>query len=407
MTIRMIRSLAFLAIALIASITSTARGNLPQGSGAGSVRDRFESLSAEYQAKRAANFRASERAETGTDLDRQKVVETVTSDNADYAKRFLALAREDPQGTVSADALATTIQIGGHGPEARAAVELIHHDFAANPKMRLLIQQVALSPCLEVEDLLRAVMAKNPDRTARGLACQGLGNLLDAYANLPRLRAQDPGMARILERTVGKESLDHLARRDAEAMLREAEVVHERVLGEFADVRNFPGFATDPTTLGKASETWLSARRKMAIGASAPPIEGKDVDGKSFKLSDYRGKVVVVVFWASWCGPCMAQVPHERALASRLRGRPFALLGVNCDLSKEEARVAMAKADISWPNWFDGDPNEGPITARWNARALPKVFVLDTLGVIRFKDVRGEALGKAVDDLLEEKPPAR
>ena len=50
----------------------------------------------------------------------------------------------------------------------------------------------------------------------------------------------------------------------------------------------------------------------LAVGKPAPEIEGVDVDGKPLKLSDYKGKVVVLVFWGSWCGPCMAQVPHER-----------------------------------------------------------------------------------------------
>jgi thiol-disulfide isomerase/thioredoxin len=273
--------------------------------------------------------------------------------------------------------------------------------------MRGLVQQVALSLCPGIEDLLRDVLSKNPDRTAQGLACQGLANLLDGYANLPRLRAQDPEMARRLEQGVGKDNLDRIARRDAAALLREAEELHERVLAEYADVRLYPEFPLDKQTIGKASETWLAARRELAVGRPAPAIEGKDVDGKPLKLSDYRGKVVVVVFWASWCGPCMDQVPHERALAERLRGKPFALLGVNCDLSREEARAAITKAAITWPNWYDGDPSEGPIVARWHARALPQIYVLDADGVIRFKDVRGEALGKAVDELLAAWEAAR
>ena len=63
----------------------------------------------------------------------------------------------------------------------------------------------------------------------------------------------------------------------------------------------------------------------------APDIEGDDFDGTRFKLSDYRGKVVAVSFWASWCKPCRELIPHERAIVERFQGRNFVLLGVNID----------------------------------------------------------------------------
>jgi len=399
------RSTAYLVIGLVVLSATSSRYAAAEQPPLQSVKERFRALRDEYDAKWNAALQAIDRA--GTEEEKQKLDKTLYADQVAYAKRFLDLAHEVPNGPVAAEALFATIQIGGHGPEACRAVELLRRGFATDPKLCGLLQQVALSPCLGVEGLLRDALSKNPDRTARGLACQGLANLLGRYANLPRLRAQDPGMAHTLEKAYGGENLDRIARRDAPALLREAEDLHERVLAEFADVRCFPENPDDKHTIGKASETWLAARREMAVGRPAPAIEGKDVDGQPLKLSDYRGKVVVVVFWASWCGPCMAQVPHERALAERLRGEPFALLGVNCDRSKEETRAAMAKARINWPNCFDGDLNVGPNAARWHVRALPQIYVLDAEGIIRFKDVRGEALGKAVDVLLAEKPSAK
>ena len=121
-------------------------------------------------------------------------------------------------------------------------------------------------------------------------------------------------------------------------MVAEAETLYERVLSEFADVKLLPADSNDRRTIRPMAESWLAGHRELAIGKLAPEIVGNDVDGKPLKLSDYRGKVIVLVFWASWCGPCMEQVPHEVALAKRLAGKPFTILGVNMDRTVAEAR---------------------------------------------------------------------
>ena len=84
----------------------------------------------------------------------------------------------------------------------------------------------------------------------------------------------------------------------------------------------------------------------------------------------------------------MAMVPHERTLVKRLEGKPFALLGVNFDNSKE----ALKK--------FDG--RQGPIGKKWNIRFLPTIYVLDHNGMIRYKGVRDKEMDAAVDTLLKE-----
>jgi len=93
--------------------------------------------------------------------------------------------------------------------------------------------------------------------------------------------------------------------------------------------------------------------------------------------------------------------PHERSLVKRLSNSPFALIGVNSD-PKERARKAMKESNITWRSFWDGGNTRGPIATRWNVSAWPTIYVLDHKGVIRFKNVRGKALDKAVDQLLEE-----
>ena len=79
----------------------------------------------------------------------------------------------------------------------------------------------------------------------------------------------------------------------------------------------------------KRKESPQTCKAGPRVGMPAPEIDGEDFDGMRVKLSDYRGKVVVVVFWASWCPPCCAMIPHERELVERNRDKPFAMLSVN------------------------------------------------------------------------------
>ena len=93
--------------------------------------------------------------------------------------------------------------------------------------------------------------------------------------------------------------------------------------------------------------------------------------------------------------------PHERSLVKRLEGKPFALLGINSD-PKDRLRQVMKKENITWHSWWDGGDTGGPIATAWNVKGWPTTYVLDTKGVIRYRDVREEQMDNAVDALLKE-----
>ena len=95
-------------------------------------------------------------------------------------------------------------------------------------------------------------------------------------------------------------------------------------------------------------------------------------------------------------------IPHERSLVKRLEGKPFALLGINSDQERSEIRRTCKAEQITWRSWFDGGTTSGPISSAWGVRGWPTIYVLDAKGVIRYTNVRGEALDKAVDALLAE-----
>ena len=94
--------------------------------------------------------------------------------------------------------------------------------------------------------------------------------------------------------------------------------------------------------------------------------------------------------------------PHERSLVKRLEGKPFTLIGINSDQNKEQLKKVMETEQITWRSFWDGGSTNGPIATRWNVSGWPTIYVIDHKGVIRYRDVREEAMDKAVDALLEE-----
>ena len=95
--------------------------------------------------------------------------------------------------------------------------------------------------------------------------------------------------------------------------------------------------------------------------------------------------------------------PHERSLVKRLANKPFALIGINSDRDKAQLKQVMKQENITWRSFWNGPQGtRGPISTAWGVRAWPTIYVLDHNGIIRFKNVRGEAMDKAVDVLLAE-----
>ncbi len=298
-------------------------------------------------------------------------------------------------------------------PYGLQAIEILREHYTSSTNISSICWQLGFSgdplnrPTVE---FLQSASTNNPDRAARGRATFALALLTkrtgedmawwqavpaSIYTNAPKAMAA---------------LADDAKTSDPQVVLHQAEQLFQKVKTDYSDVPNFqagPGLRKPEPTLGDQASIELYECQHLTAGKVAPEIEGEDIEGHKLRLSDYRGKVVVVSFWASWCGPCMQMVPHERAIAERLAGKPFVLVGVNGDSEKPAAKRAIAENKMTWQSFWNGG-SEGGIAGTWNVHAWPTVYVLDSKGMIRLKfegygGKRGDALLDAmVDRLLEE-----
>ena len=94
--------------------------------------------------------------------------------------------------------------------------------------------------------------------------------------------------------------------------------------------------------------------------------------------------------------------PHERSLVEKYKDQPFAIVGINSDKDRSKLKERMAEENITWKSFYDGGGTGGPIASTWNVSGWPTIYVIDGAGRIRFKDVRGDSLDAALEELMAE-----
>ncbi len=146
-----------------------------------------------------------------------------------------------------------------------------------------------------------------------------------------------------------------------------------------------------------------SPASRVAVGAIAPDLEFPDPDGKMRKLSDLRGKVVLLDFWASWCGPCRRENPNVTKIYAQYHDKGFEVFSVSLDSDAASWKRAIEADKLVWPNHVsDLKKWQSQAAAIYGVRSIPSTFLLDKEGRIVQRDLRGADLERAVKQLVEQ-----
>jgi thiol-disulfide isomerase/thioredoxin len=147
----------------------------------------------------------------------------------------------------------------------------------------------------------------------------------------------------------------------------------------------------------------IEQRERMA-NLKTKPIEltFKATNGKAVDLAKLRGKVVLLDFWASWCGPCLAEMPNVVDAYKKLHKKGFEIVGISLDEDKAAMEAALKKLGMTWPQYFDGQGWQNKISRSFGINSIPAAWLFDKKGMLRQTGVQGEELSAAVEKLLAE-----
>ncbi|RAJ87646.1 peroxiredoxin [Chitinophaga dinghuensis] len=151
---------------------------------------------------------------------------------------------------------------------------------------------------------------------------------------------------------------------------------------------------------GKEFAKRLEAARKTAVGSPAIEFAQADSTGKNVALSSFRGKYVLVDFWASWCGPCRAENPNVVKAYEKFNPKGFEILGVSLDDKKEKWQAAISADKLTWTHVSDLKGWKNTVAEMYGVRAIPQNVLIDPKGKIIAKNLRGEDLEKKLAELL-------
>jgi len=160
------------------------------------------------------------------------------------------------------------------------------------------------------------------------------------------------------------------------------------------------------TTQGKQVDTILASleqqeaakkiQRSLAVGSQFPDFNEKDTQGNPLSLAKYKGKVVLLDFWATWCGPCVQELPNVLSTYKKHHEKGFEIIGISLDESEEKLTEFIKKHKMTWPQFFDGKGWANKLAEVYGVKSIPATYLVDGSGKIIGNNLRGDELESAV-----------
>lgn len=354
-----------------------------------------------------------------TEEEKDKIIINYPAPEHIYSQ-LIDLAKKHPNDPAAVDALTWVIATTTNGYDdfkergrwVREAVDLMTMKYVDDERVGRACLSVRHHVNPNAERLIKTVYEKTTNKAVKQRATLAWGSFLAVKSEFHSL-LHGPKSEELLEQFEKHAPfrlpyVKLVMKEDGARLKAECETLLELVVDQFGDLKCDPivPLRIDrEKTFAEVATFDLRKLRNLAVGQMAPEIQGTDADGKAFKLSDYRGKVVYLSFSANWCGPCVAKYPWERELVKKYQGKPFVMLSVNADYEIKTLKEAIAKGDITWRCWWQQSP-EGPITAQWMVDGYPTEYLIDDKGVIQAHRLATEkATESMIDELIQKIKP--
>jgi peroxiredoxin len=138
-------------------------------------------------------------------------------------------------------------------------------------------------------------------------------------------------------------------------------------------------------------------------GVVFPDFNEKDTAGKPLSIANYKGKVVLIDFWATWCGPCVAELPNVLQAYEKHHAAGFEIIGISLDSDAQKLAKFVKEKNMPWQQYFDGKGWGNKLAQQYGVNSIPATYLLDREGKIIGKGLRGEKLEEAVAAALAKK----